>query len=50
MMDKQKLNISPEEKLKIRLAMSYEERYKSALKTIRLINKLKEATIIKPKE
>ncbi len=49
-MNQKSNHISPEEKLKIRLAMTHEERYKSALKTIRLINKLKEATITKPKE
>lgn len=49
-MEQSRIHLSAEEKLKKRLAMSYEERYKSALKTIRLINKLKQATIIKPKE
>ena len=41
-----KLNLSPEEKLKKRLAMSHEERYKAALRMIRLVQKLKTATIL----
>ncbi|MCF8255883.1 MAG: hypothetical protein K9H61_09545 [Bacteroidia bacterium] len=44
-----KLNLSPEEKLKKRLAMSHEERYKAALRMIRLVQKLKTETTIKHK-
>ena len=39
-------NLSEEEKLRYRL--SYEERYKAALKMIRIYNQLKKAKIIKP--
>jgi hypothetical protein len=41
-------NLSEEEKLKYRL--SYEERYKAALKMIRIYYQLKSAKIIKPED
>ena len=41
-------NLSEEEKLRYRLSLSYEERYKAALKMIRIYNQLKKAKIIKP--
>ena len=41
-------NLSEEEKLKYRL--SYEERYKAALKMIRIYNQLKSTKIIKPED
>jgi hypothetical protein len=41
-----KLNLSLEKKLKKRLAMNHEERYKTALRMIRLVQKLKTATTL----
>lgn len=41
-------NLSEEEKLKYRLSLSYEERYKAALRMIRIYNQIKKAKIIKP--
>jgi hypothetical protein len=43
-------NLSEEEKLKYRLSLSYEERYKAALKMLRIYNQLKSAKIIKPEK
>ncbi len=49
-MEQSRIHLSAEDKLKKRLAMSYEERYKSAMKFIRLLHQLKSAKIIKPNE
>jgi hypothetical protein len=43
-------NLSEEEKLKYRLSLSYEERFKAALKMLRIYNQLKSAKIIKPED
>jgi len=43
-----KLHISEQEKLQHRLSLTYEERYKAAMRMIRLVHKLKQAKIIKP--
>lgn len=48
-MEQSRIHLSAEDKLKKRLAMSYEERYKSAMKFIRLLHQLKSAKITKPK-
>lgn len=47
-MEQSKIHFSAEDKLKKRLAMSYEERYKSALKFIRFMHQMKNAKISKP--
>jgi len=47
-MIQKKINLSEEEKLRYRLSLSYEERYKSAIRMIRLVHKLKQAKITKP--
>jgi hypothetical protein len=44
----QKLHISEQEKLQRRLSLTYEERYKAAMRMIRLVHKLKQVKIIKP--
>jgi hypothetical protein len=47
-MIQKKLHISEQEKLQHRLSLSYEERYKAAMRMIRLVHKLKQAKVVKP--
>jgi len=49
-MNQMKFYFSEEEKLQHRLSLSYEERNRAAMRMIRLVHKLKQATIVKPSE
>ncbi|MDZ4668002.1 MAG: hypothetical protein SGJ00_08970 [bacterium] len=49
-MNQMKFYFTEEEKFQHRLSLSYEERYRAAMRMIRLVHKLKQATIVKPSE
>ncbi len=49
-MEKELKPISPDEKLKNRLALSDTERFRAAMTMLRLAQKLKKAVITKPQE
>ena len=46
-MQQQNIHQTPEEKLKYRLSLTYEERFRGLMQMIRVTNKLKQAKIIK---